>query len=125
MFKDCYHDVILCLRCIQLHLQTSLMTSFPRKICVVCYIIRRHSVIFNPLPGEFLLQRLFGYCSPKKVLEISSTLVYNLLRKVIGSNFRFALSKITYFEIAFTLGGGMLFLFVNMIVYVRQSRKHY
>lgn len=51
--------------------------------------------------------------------------MYNLLRKVIGSNFRFALSKITYFEIAFTLGGGMLFLFVHMIVYVRQSRKHY
>ncbi|MCI5935112.1 MAG: hypothetical protein MRZ65_06320, partial [Lachnospiraceae bacterium] len=61
----------------------------------------------------------------KRALEISSTLMYNLLRKVIGSNFRFALSKITYFEIAFTLGGGMLFLFVNMIVYVRQSRKHY
>ena len=27
-------------------------------------------------------------------------------------------------EIAFTLDGGMLFLFVNMIVYVRQSREN-
>ena len=28
-------------------------------------------------------------------------------------------------EIAFTLDGGMLFLFDNMIVYVRQRRKDY
>ena len=60
----------------------------------------------------------------KRPLDFSNGLVYNLLRKVIGIDFPIALSGIIY-EIAFTLGGGMLFLFVKMIVYVRQSRKYY
>ena len=52
----------------------------------------------------------------KEPLEKQAALMYNLLRKVIGHEFRCALSRIIYFEIAFTLGGGMLFLF--MVVYV-------
>ena len=52
-------------------------------------------------------------CYTKKALEISSALVHNLLRKVIGSDFRFALSMKMYKEIASTLcEGEMLFLFV-------------
>ena len=58
----------------------------------------------------------------KEPLAKQAALVYNLLRKVIGIEFPIALSGIIYFEIAFTLDGGMLFLF--MIVDVRQSRKY-
>ena len=56
----------------------------------------------------------------KKDLEIRSRSPYIYL-EVVGMKFPIALSIIIYFEIAFTLGGGMLFLFV--IVYVEQSRK--
>ncbi len=61
----------------------------------------------------------------KRGLDFSSPPLYNLLRKVIGIDLPIALSKNTYFEIASTLDGGMLFLFVVMIVYVRQSRKNH
>ncbi len=56
---------------------------------------------------------------------MQAALVYNLLRKVIGSDFPMCPQWYNYFEIAFTLGGGMLFLFMMMIVYVRQCRKQH
>lgn len=39
--------------------RTSLMTSRSRKRYVVTYIIRMHSVIFNPLPEEFMQNLCF------------------------------------------------------------------
>lgn len=59
----------------------------------------------------------------KEPLEKQAALVYNLAKKVIGIEFPIALSESIYFEIASTLGGGMLFLFT--IIYVRQCRKYY
>lgn len=38
--------------------RTSLMTSRSRKRYVVTYIIRMHSVIFNPLPEEIVLHHV-------------------------------------------------------------------
>ena len=43
--------------------------------------------------------------------------MYNLFRKVFGIDVPIALSKGIYFEIASTLDGGMLFLF--MMIYIR------
>jgi hypothetical protein len=43
----------------------------------------------------------------------------------MGIDFPITLSKNIFFEIASALDGGMLFLFVVMIVYVRQSRKNH
>ena len=52
----------------------------------------------------------------KERLEKSSLSMYNLLRKVIGCIIRLPSVKFIQRRIASTLDGGMLFLFIVMIV---------
>jgi len=59
----------------------------------------------------------------KRALDFSNALVYNLFRKVIGCVIRLP-SVNTDFRNSIHFGWGMLFLFIIMIVYVRQSRKN-
>ena len=63
-----------------------------------------------------------GKLKLKEPLAKQAALMYNLLRKVDRTRCS-DLPSVKYYvkEIAFTLEGGMLFLF--MIIYVRQSRK--
>ena len=52
----------------------------------------------------------------KRALDFSSTLMYNLLRKRIGCNIRFALSLNYRNSIRF--GRRMLFLFAVMVIFI-------
>jgi len=56
------------------------------------------------------------------ISQVLHSIIY--LERYSELKFPIALSKNIYFEIASTLAGGMLFLFVVMIVYVRQSHPN-
>ena len=67
---------------------------------------------------------LLKFKKVKKVLEKTSTLIYNLLRKVIGRDADLP-SVILNYRNSIHFGRRMLFLFAIMIIYVRQCRKNY
>ena len=78
---------------------------------------RNWKAVFCVRNQEVLIER--------KALDFSSAFRYNLVRS--SSEAISDLPSVnSYYEIAsFTLGGGMLFLFVVMVVYVRQCREDY